>query len=221
MLPVAQIILRNLFDLIPLAEGSPTATPVVTTTEGVTTTAGLTPTPVATVTAAPVPTPTPAPSPWSPGQWFRQTGWSNDFHSVFLILFLGIAIAAVVAYFYFSQRRFKNHTLKAHLAERLSYVLTGFAGVGFLLLLCAGARVPLLGLPIWLILTVIAFIAFVFYAVYYYVGIYPLELAKYQREQERLKYIPRGRTKGPAYTPPLKKRQQQRKTNQQTKQKPK
>jgi hypothetical protein len=58
----------------------------------------------------------------------------------------------------------------------------------------------------------VAFIAFLVFCVYYYVSIYPSALAKYQHDLARERYIPKGKTKGPAYTPPMKKKQKQ--TNQ-------
>jgi len=190
---VAQDILR-IFAHIPLFDESPTLTPVVEAT----------PTPV----VEPTPVPAAAPSPWSPDQWLRTTGWSADFHTPFLVLFLFIAVAAVVVYFYLFQRRFRTHSLHARLAERVSMILTGVAALGLLLLLVALAKVPLLSAPIWLILTMVGIIALIIYAIYYYVSFYPAALARYEREQERARYLPKGKTKGPAYTPPMKKRKQ-------------
>jgi hypothetical protein len=201
MLPVAQGILRNLPGLILLFDGSPTATPPVTATVGVEATA--TPVPV-----LPTPTPPPVPSPWGPGQWLHNSSWTQGFHLPFLVLFLVIALAAIVAYFYFFQRRYKDHKLHAHLAERVSVALTVFATVGLVLLLFAAIKTPFLSMPLWLILSMIAFLAFIFYCVYYYATIYPLQLATYTRELERARYIPKPKTKGPAYTPPMKKKQQ-------------
>ncbi len=198
MLPVAQNILRNLTALVPLFEESPTATPVVPT-----------PTPVAAATpvpALPTPVTTPVPSPWMPAQWLQTTGWANDFHGVFLALYLLVAVAAIVAYVYLFQRRFKGHALNARLAERASINLTVFATVGLLLLFFAVARIGLLGWPLLLILSLVALIAAGVYAIYYYVNLYPTELAKYTRQQARERYIPKGKTKGPAQTPPMKKK---------------
>jgi hypothetical protein len=203
MLPLAHSIVRNLPGLIPLFDESPTATPPVTGTVGVEATA--TPVP-----ALPTPTPTPLVSPWAPSEWLKATGWTAGFHSPFLVLFLFIAIAAVVVYFYLFQRRFKNHKLNARLAERASMILTAFAAVGFLLLVFALGRIPFLSAPLWLILSLVAFIAFAGYAVYYYLTVYPSELAKYNREQERARYIPKPKSKGPAYTPPMKKNKKQK-----------
>jgi len=140
----------------------------------------------------------------------RATGWTADFHGAFLGLFLLIAIAAVVVYFYLFQRRFKNHKLNARLAERSSMILTAFAVVGLLLLASALGKVPLLSAPLWLILSAVVFIAFLVYGAYYYATVYPHELAKYDRELERARYIPKPKTKGPAYTPPMKKKQKQK-----------
>jgi hypothetical protein len=196
MAPLANSIVRSLPGLAPLFDESPTATPPVTATVAV----------EATATPVPAPTPAPAlPSPWAPSEWLKATGWTVDFHTPFLVLFLFIAIAAVVVYFYFFQRRFKDHKLHARLAERTSMILTSFATVGLLLLVFAMGKIPLLSAPLWLILTMIAFIAFGVYAVYYYATIYPSALAKHNREQERARYIPKPKTKGPAKTPPMKK----------------
>jgi hypothetical protein len=221
MLPVAQTILRNLFGLAHFLDESPTATTVITGTPATTVTpvAPATPaaavaTPVATVTpgiaATPTPIPptaTPLPSPWNPSQWLKTTGWTADFHAVFLVIYIVIAIAAVVVYFYLYQRRFKDHALHARLAERISLILTGAATLGLLLLLFAAARASLLAAPIWLIISLVVLIAAAVYGIYYYVNIYPVELAKYQHEQERLRYLPKAKTKGPAYTPPMKRKQ--------------
>lgn len=199
MLPVAQQLLRNLVSLLPLFDVSPTATPPVTPTVGV----EVTPTPV----PAPLPTPLPAPSSWNPGQWLHNsTGWTTDFHTPFLVLYLFIAIAAVVVYFLVFQRLFRDHKLKAHLAERVSIVLTVFATVGLLLLLFDLTKTPLLSFPIWLILSMVAFIAFVVYCIVYYVNVYPSALARYHYEVERARYIPKGKTKGPAHTPPMRRK---------------
>ena len=207
MLPVAESILRNVAGLIPLFDESPTVTPPVA------------PTPVVEATATPVPpapaaTPIPAPSSWMPSQWLHtSSGWTTDFHTPFLVLFLLIAIAAVVVYFYVFQRLYKDHTLKARLAERVSMILTAFATVGLVLLLFAMAKTPLLSLPLWLILSMVAFIAFIIYGLYYYVNVYPAELAKYNRDLERARYIPKVKGKGPARTPPMKKKAKQGKPN--------
>ena len=203
MLPVAQSILRNSHGLAPLVDGSPTVSAEVTPTVAVEATA--TPLP-----AVPTPAPTSAPAPWAPDQWLHATGWSADFHAPFLVLFLFVAVAAVVAYFYFFQRRFKDHKLKARLAERVSMILTAFAAVGLLFLLFALGKLPLLSAPLWLILSMVAFIAFAVYAVYYYATVYPVALARHNREQDKARYIPRPKTKGPAQTPPMKKKHKQK-----------
>jgi hypothetical protein len=210
MLPDAQAILRNiaLLSLFRLQD-TPTVPPIVSPTVPpvVSPTAGAEATPLPTMPVAPAPTP--APSPWNPVQWYHASGWVSNFHGVFLVLFALIAVAAAVAYVYFAKRRFKEHSLNARLAERLSYVLTAFATVGLLLLVCSLSQVPLLSMPMWLIITTVAFIAFVVYAIFYYVTVYPSELARYQRERDRARYLPKPRGKGPAYTPPMKKRQPQ------------
>lgn len=203
MLPVAQETLRNLFNLAPLAQESPTATPVVPTTPVAI------PTTAPAATALPLPTATPVPSPWSIGQWLHNSGWVSNFHGVFLVLFVLVTIAAIIAYSYFAHRRFRDHSLNAHLAERVSYALTAFAVVGFLLLFFALAKTPVLSLPLLLIASAVALIAFIIYAVYYYLTVYPASLAKYEREQERQRYIPRARGKGPAVTPPMKRNKKQ------------
>ncbi len=198
MLSAAGSILRAVPGLIPLFDESPTVTPLVT------------PTPVVEPATVPV-TPAPLASLWAPGQWLHKAGWSAEFHTPFLALFLVIAIAAVVVYFYFFQRRFKNHSLHAHLAQRLSMILTAFAAAGLLFLVFARLAAPLLSLPIWLLLSAVAFIAFVVYCFYYYSIAYPAALAKYNREQEKARYLPKSKGKGPALTPPMKKKQQQKK----------
>lgn len=206
MLPVAQDFLRNALGQTPLTDGSPTP--------------GLeaTPTVVAEATATPVAIATPAPnvagSPWQPDQWLKTTGWTADFHGFFLIVFLLIAVAAVVGYFYFFQRRFGSHKLNARLAERVSLILTAFAAVGLVLLLAAKASLGFLSWPLWLILTTVLLLAAGFYAVYYYGTVYPLRLAAYKREQDKERYIPKAHNKGPAKTPPMKKKQQKQ-SNQQ------
>lgn len=208
MLPMAQNVLRGLHNFLPALDASPT----VTVTLPVTPTVGLEATPVPTeAVAVATPQPVAAVSAWNPGQWLHVTGWTTDFHTPFLVFYLFVAIAAVVAYFIFSQRVFKNHKLKAHLAERVSIALTILATVGLILLVFAIARIPLLSLPLWLILSMIAFIAFVVYCAYYYVNIYPHAIVKYERELARERYIPKGKMKGPAYTPPMKRKQKQNK----------
>jgi len=215
MLPNAQVLLRHLALLSPFRlDDTPTVPPVVSPAPVAE------PTPVATVPVAPAPAPVPrpAPSPWNPLQWYHTSGWVGNFHGVFLVLYVLIAIAAVVVYFYVAKRRFKGHALNTRLAERLSYVLTTFATIGLILILFSVSRAPILSMPMWLIVTTVAFIAFVIYAIYYYVTVYPLELAKYEREQERVRYLPKPKTKGPAYTPPMKKKQLQGKPKKQNKQ---
>jgi hypothetical protein len=207
MLPMAQTVLLGLQNLLPLFDASPT----VTVTLPVTPTVGLEATPVPAVAIA---TPEPvaaAVSAWNPGQWLHVTGWTTDFHTPFLVFYLFVAIAAVVAYFVFFQRVYKDHKLRAHMAERVSVALTVFATVGVILLVFAVARTPLFSLPLWLILSLVAFIAFIVYCVYYYVNVYPHALVKYEHELERARYIPKGKTKGPAYTPPMKRKQKQNK----------
>ncbi len=228
MLPIALFLLGNLGRLSPfhLADTptvppalSPTVLPTVPPDLSPTTGAEATPVPTVPVAPAPAPVPTRVPSPWTPTQWYHNSGWVGNFHGVFLVLFALIARAAVVVYFYFAKRRFKGHALNARLAERLSYVLTTFATIGLLLLLFSVSRAPFLSMPMWLIVTTVAFIAFVVYAIYYYMTVYPLELAKYGREQEKARYLPKPKTKGPAYTPPMKKKQTQGKQKKQNKKK--
>lgn len=197
---LAQVIMRT-YSLAVLMDGSPTVVPIVPAVEATPTAVAIAPTPVP-VTAA-------VASPWNPSQWLARTGWTPSFHAVFLVLSIMVAVAALVAYLYFFQRRFKNHTLNARLAERASMVLTGFATGGLLLLLCALGQLQLLSWPIWLILGFIALVAVIVYGIYYYVNVYPARLAEYDRQIERTKYLPRGRTKGPAYTPPMKRKQKQ------------
>lgn len=185
---------RAVLALSPLMQETPTVAP----------TPAVEPTP--TVVAAAPPTAPPLASLWNPGQWFTKTGWRTDFHAIFLALFVLMAIGAIVAYYYYKERRFKSHTLNARLAERVSYVLTAFAAVGLLFMVFVVAMAPLLSFPIWEILALVAFIAFVIYAGYYYKTLYPPQLEKYQREQVRARYLPKPRTKGPAVTPPLRKK---------------
>lgn len=212
MLPDIGGLLRNLLDQTPLTDGTPSVGPEVTATPVVEATA--TPIPV-----APAQAPLAAASPWQPQQWLKPAGWTPDFHGFFLFLFLVIAVAAVVGYFYFFQRRFRGHKLHARLAERVSMILTAFAAVGLLLLLAAQVGLGLLSWPLWLIVAAVVFLATAFYGVYYYASVYPLRLAAYRREVDRERFIPKPRTKGPAQTPPMKKKQQkdqkQRKQKQQ------
>ena len=197
MLSVAESILRGIAVLA--ADGSP----VVDGTP--------TPGPVATPTVAEVlPTTLPAvTSPWAPGQWLHSSGWVANFHTVFLIFYILLAIGAVVAYFVFFRRSFKDHKVNAKLAERVSIILSVFATIGLLLLIFAAGRVSLLSMPLWLLLSTIAFFAFIIYGIYYYVSIYPAELATYKREQERARYLPKPKAKQPAYVPPAKKKAKQ------------
>jgi len=203
MLPAARDLLRTVLGETPLTDGTPTPGPE------------LTPTTVAEAVATPTPAALPpgtatGPSPWQPDQWLRTTGWTADFHGFFLVMFLLIAIAAVVVYFFVFQRRWRGHKLNGPLAERVSLILTAFAAVGLLLLLAAQARLGFLSWPLLLILTGVSFLAAAFYGVYYYASVYPLRLAAYKREQDRERYIPKPRVKGPAQRPPMKKKQDKR-----------
>ena len=197
-MPSFSSIIAGFYMLAAAADGSPTPAVEATPTA---------------VTIAPTPVPVTAAvaSPWSPTRWLARTGWAPEFHTFFLVLSILIALAAVVIYFYFYQRRFKEHTLHARLAERTSLILTAFASGGLLFLFFALAQLQLLSWPIWLLLGLVGFIAFVVYAAYYYVTVYPARLAQYNLELERAKYLPKGRTKGPAYTPPMKRNQKQAK----------
>jgi amino acid transporter len=207
MSSLAQVIMR-IYSLAAVTDGSPTVLPTVPGAEA---------TPTA-LTIAPTSAPTAVVlSPWNPTQWFARTGWTPSFHTIFLVLSILVAVAALAAYLYFFQRRFKNHTLNARLAERVSMVLTGFASGGLLLMLFAFGQLQLLSWPIWLILGFIALVAVVVYGVYYSVNVYPARLAQYNQELERAKYLPKGRTKGPAYTPPMKRKLKQGKQEKQKK----
>jgi hypothetical protein len=206
MLPVAQSILRNLPGLIPLFDESPTTTPPASPTVVVEPTATLVPV---------EPLPVVTPSLWAPGQWLRTSGWDASFHMPFAVLFALIAVAALLIYTLLFQRRFKHHKLHAHLSERVSIILTVFAVVGFLLLGSARIKLPLLSWPLWLIASMVALIAFAIYAVYYYTTAYPPALATYERELEKERYLPRRKTKGPAYTPPMKKKDKEKQKEKQ------
>jgi hypothetical protein len=195
MFSVAESILRGIAvlaaDASPVVDGTPTPGPAATPTA-----------------LPPLPTPTAvaATSPWAPTQWLHTTGWTPNFHTIFLVFYILLAIGAVVAYFVFFQRQFKDHKVNAKLAERVSIVLTVFATIGLLLLLFAAGRISLLSMPLWLLLSTIAFLAFIIYGVYYYVSVYPAEIATYKREQERARYLPKPKGKQPAYVSPAKRK---------------
>jgi len=171
-------------------------------------------TPAETVELTPTPAPTPPPvetppipppptiNPWLPTEWVNATGFVDIYHIPLLTLFTVILAAAAVAYFILKNRVFQSHKLHARLAEQAATWLfvVGFAGlvlIGFGYL-----RVPLLGWPLLLNLTVLGAIVLGGLGVRYWLTRYPTDLREYNDQLRKERYLPKPKARPPSYVPP-------------------
>ncbi|MBU0493013.1 MAG: hypothetical protein KKA73_14345 [Chloroflexi bacterium] len=115
------------------------------------------------------------------------------YHTPLLIIFVALGVAALVLYFYFSRRRYAGHVLNSRLTEFLAGVLGAASVVGLLLLLCDWFMIPFLSMPVWPLLLIVGLLGFAGYAAWYYLRRYPAQLAAYERDAVKQRYMPTAR----------------------------
>lgn len=89
-------------------------------------------------------------------------------------------------------RRFRDHALHRRLAERAMQIAGWICGAGLLFFGFRALELPLLGMRLWLYLSVLALLVAAGLGLWYWWARYPAELGRYRQEQARRQYLRAG-----------------------------
>jgi hypothetical protein len=143
---------------------------------------------------SPPPEPIVPPELLSPGLLLAdpRIGWAHPLYVALGVLFglllVGSVLAAVLA-----PRLLKGHKLRVRLLRRLAGALGTVAGLGLFWCIARVVGMPLFARPLWLWFTLIALVAVVGYAVYYWRREYPRALRAYDEVVRRRRWMPTPR----------------------------
>jgi hypothetical protein len=106
----------------------------------------------------------------------------------YLVVFV-LGLAACVLANRLLGRRFRDHALHLRLTRRATQVATWIFGIGLTFFAFRALELPLLGMRLWLYLSVLALIVAAGLGLWYRLARYPAALARYQQEQARQQYL--------------------------------
>jgi len=130
------------------------------------------------------------------GWLFESTpGPPSVWYLALVVVFVLIFGGSLLAYF-FRRRLFPGHSLNISLVGRFAIVGAILGAVGLLFLAARYLGVPLLVMRIWLVLEVLAVVAFAAYLAYFYRARYPALLGAYRAEEARRRYVKPARPGG-------------------------
>jgi hypothetical protein len=135
----------------------------------------------------------------SPGRWFSDpTGGSTATFYVLLGGFFGLLLVVGLIVYFLAPRLTKGHRLRTELLRRLVTALAIVGACGVFWVLARVIGLPLFAKPLWLWFTLIALVAVVGYAVYYWRRRYPAELGTWEERERRRRWMPAPRKRAAA-----------------------
>ena len=113
------------------------------------------------------------------------------------VLFGLVLVGALLAR-YLAPRLLHGHRLRVDLLRRLADALATIGGVGLFWVACRLVGLPLFARPLWLWFTLLALVAGMGYALYYWRTRYPRDLSAYEEMARRRRWMPSGRRRAAA-----------------------
>jgi hypothetical protein len=134
---------------------------------------------------------------FSPSYWWTDPGTTIDGPlPIAFAVALGVVLVLAVAVWILAPRLAPENRLHQRLIVRAAKWVLALVAIGLLLLLFRWQIVPFFSKRIWLILWIVAVIAFVGYVYYYWRKIYPARLAEWESSERRRRYMPKPAQSG-------------------------
>ncbi len=135
----------------------------------------------------------------NPSHWFDgNPGSPSPYYLILVVVFALLTVAGGVSYYYLRPGRFRDHALRARLAEVVGVVSISLGLWGLFLLFMRYLNVGILSARVLLYLTILVVLGLAGYFVYFYLRRYPSMLATYHREEEHKRFLPKPKEKGKA-----------------------
>jgi len=134
-----------------------------------------------------------------PSYWFEGSAAGPATPITYaLIALFAILLAASLVIWLMRRRLFPRQRIKTRLANQLGPWFVTAAAIGLISTLLRVAQFPILSARVIWLAALIAMLALLAYLIRYRLTRYPAELARIEREEQRLRFMPRpGRRKRP------------------------
>ena len=126
-----------------------------------------------------------------------RQGLTHPLYIALGVLF-GLLLVGSVAAYAFAPRLVRRHRLRTRLLRRLAAATGSVSALGVFWVVARLAGLPLFARPLWLWFTLIALVAVIGYAVYYWRRRYPGEFSAYEEMVRRRRWMPAPRKRATA-----------------------
>jgi hypothetical protein len=126
-----------------------------------------------------------------------RQGYAHPLYVALGVLFAVILIGSLLAYL-LAPRLLHRHRLHTELLRRLTGALALVSGLGLFWILARVVGMPLFARPLWLWFTLLALVATIVYAGYYWIKRYPDRRRAYEEAERKRRWLPTPRRRAAA-----------------------